>query len=434
MTVEGHWVRRLRATRTDLPAPACTPEIRQLALDRLGEGPLAWAIELALELSEKVSDLLPLGRRDHTVQLLRPSSESFVVTTLLAVLSGTTTALERTREIEQSVIELIPRRIPLEQNLRAFRAGNELLAEAYLAECRRLVPPDEQAEHLTVVFSILFKFANSIHASITDFYLTEERRWLASTNARRNQMVRSILAGEETPVETASRVLAYDLAGASHLGMVFRRSSATSGDSTPLREVAVSMLRDLGATAHLVMSVDRTEVWAWASVTSQRATNASPIPAFPHVVIALGRRHVGLEGFKVTHAEAQAAARVAELNTAAVEGGQVVGFHDVRLLALLTADYADALSFMRDELGRLGESGENPRVLRETLRAYLKANCRPQDAARALFVAKNTVIYRVKRAEELLGHDIRTRQLELGTALRLAAVIGPDADTQTLTT
>ncbi|MEU1275786.1 helix-turn-helix domain-containing protein [Streptomyces sp. NPDC005799] len=434
MTVEGHWVRQLRSTRTDLPGPACTPEIRQLALDRLGEGPLAWAIELALDISEKVRDLLPLGGRDHAVQMLRPSAESFVVTTLLAVLSGTPVALGRTREIEQSVIELIPRRVPLEQNLRAFRAGNELLAEAYLGECRRLVPPDEQAEHLAVVFSILFEFANSFHASITDFYLAEERRWLASTNARRNQMVRSILAGEEIPVETASRVLAYDLAGSSHLGMVFRRGSTTTGDSTPLREVAVSMLRDLGATAQLVMSVDRTEVWAWASVTRQRSTDASAMPAFPHVLVAVGKRHFGLEGFRTTHAEAQAAARVAELNADAVEGGQIVGFHDVRLVALLTAEYTDALSFMQDELGKLGESGETPRVLRETLRAYLKANCRPQDAARSLFVAKNTVIYRVKRAEELLGHDIRTRQLELGTALRLAAVIGPDADSPAPTT
>ncbi|WP_293997321.1 hypothetical protein [Streptomyces sp.] len=47
---------------------------------------------------------------------------------------------------------------------------------------------------------------------------------------------------------------------------------------------------------------------------------------------------------------------------------------------------------------------------------------------------KNTVIYRVKRAEELLGHAIRTRQLGPGTALRLAAVIGPDADSPAPTT
>ncbi|MEV7976716.1 helix-turn-helix domain-containing protein [Streptomyces sp. NPDC086519] len=427
MTVEGYWVRSLQPTRTDLPAPACSSDMWQLALDRLGEEPLAWAIELAIELSEKVSDVLLLGGRDRAVQMLRPSSESFVITTLLAVLSGVPDRSGSTREIEQGVIDLIPRRVPLEQVLSGFRAGNEQLAEAYLGACRRLVPPEQQAEQLEVVFTILFEFANSFHATISDFYLAEERRWLASANARRDQMVRSILAGEDISAETASRVLGYDLASSSHVGVIFRRSAAASGDATPLREEAVSMLSGLEATACLVMAIDRTEVWAWASVPGQCAPDASTIPALRGVLVAVGRRQSGLEGFRTTHAEARAAVRVAELNATAIGGGQVVDFHDVRLVALLTADSADALSFMRDELGELGGSGETPRVLRETLRAYLGSNSRPQDTARTLFVAKNTVIYRVKRAEEMLGHDIRARQLELGVALRLAAVIGPDA-------
>jgi DNA-binding PucR family transcriptional regulator len=35
-------------------------------------------------------------------------------------------------------------------------------------------------------------------------------------------------------------------------------------------------------------------------------------------------------------------------------------------------------------------------------------------------VHKNTVAYRIRRAEELLGYGVRERQLELQTALRLA--------------
>lgn len=427
MAVEGRWVLQLQPTRTDLPAPVCGLEIRQLALDRLGEGPLAWATELALELSEKATELLPLGGQDRAVEMLRPGSESFVITTLLSVLSGVPEKSGSTRESEQHIIDLVPRRVPLEQVLRGFRAGNEQLAEAYISACRRLVPPDQQAEQLAVVFTMLFEFANSFHATLSDFYMTEERRWLASANARRNQMVRSILAGEEIPAETASRVLAYDVASSSHVGVVFRRRASASGYPTPLSEVAASVLRGFEATAHLVIPIDRTEVWAWVSVTGQCAPDASTIPPRPDVLVALGKVQAGLEGFRATHAEAQTAARVATLDTTAIEGGQVVDFHNVRLVALLTTESADALSFMHDELGKLGGSGQTLRVLRETLRTYLKCNCRPQDAARTLFVAKNTVIYRVKRAEELLGHGIRTRQLELGIALRLAAVIGPDA-------
>jgi DNA-binding PucR family transcriptional regulator len=42
--------------------------------------------------------------------------------------------------------------------------------------------------------------------------------------------------------------------------------------------------------------------------------------------------------------------------------------------------------------------------------------------ARRLGLHQNTVIYRVKRAEELLGHPIAQRQLEIQAALRLADV------------
>ena len=41
-------------------------------------------------------------------------------------------------------------------------------------------------------------------------------------------------------------------------------------------------------------------------------------------------------------------------------------------------------------------------------------------AAARLGVHKNTVAYRIRRAEELLGYGVRERQLELQTALRLA--------------
>jgi DNA-binding PucR family transcriptional regulator len=45
--------------------------------------------------------------------------------------------------------------------------------------------------------------------------------------------------------------------------------------------------------------------------------------------------------------------------------------------------------------------------------------------ARQLFVHQNTVAYRVKRAEELLGRRVTDDPIELTCALTLAAVLGP---------
>ena len=45
--------------------------------------------------------------------------------------------------------------------------------------------------------------------------------------------------------------------------------------------------------------------------------------------------------------------------------------------------------------------------------------------AKELYVHQNTVAYRVKRAEELLGRKVTERPIELTCALTLAAVLGP---------
>jgi DNA-binding PucR family transcriptional regulator len=45
--------------------------------------------------------------------------------------------------------------------------------------------------------------------------------------------------------------------------------------------------------------------------------------------------------------------------------------------------------------------------------------------AKELYVHQNTVAYRVKRAEELLGRRVTENSVELTCALTLAAVLGP---------
>lgn len=44
-----------------------------------------------------------------------------------------------------------------------------------------------------------------------------------------------------------------------------------------------------------------------------------------------------------------------------------------------------------------------------------------------LFVHKNTVRYRIARAEELLGHPLTERAAHLALALRYVALFGPPA-------
>ncbi|WP_169589808.1 helix-turn-helix domain-containing protein [Antrihabitans stalactiti] len=77
------------------------------------------------------------------------------------------------------------------------------------------------------------------------------------------------------------------------------------------------------------------------------------------------------------------------------------------------------------ELAGIDGLDANSQRLRETLHAYIRNLNSPDAAARSLGVHKNTVRYRIQRIEELLGHDIASRRVQLEVALECVAVYGP---------
>jgi DNA-binding PucR family transcriptional regulator len=97
-----------------------------------------------------------------------------------------------------------------------------------------------------------------------------------------------------------------------------------------------------------------------------------------------------------------------------------VRFSDVALEVMLTQSREEARRFVAQQLGDLSAEDKSVARVRDTLRVFLEENGSFQSAAARLGVHKNTVAYRIRRAEELIGHGVRERQLELEIALRLA--------------
>jgi DNA-binding PucR family transcriptional regulator len=64
------------------------------------------------------------------------------------------------------------------------------------------------------------------------------------------------------------------------------------------------------------------------------------------------------------------------------------------------------------------------RALRETLFLYLEHERSVTTVATVLHVARGTDAYRVRKAEELLGHDVGRRRFDLHAALLLAHTLG----------
>jgi DNA-binding PucR family transcriptional regulator len=80
----------------------------------------------------------------------------------------------------------------------------------------------------------------------------------------------------------------------------------------------------------------------------------------------------------------------------------------VALAGLLIDRRDDVRVWVRRTLGQLARDDQAMARFRETLRVLLEANGSYLEAAARLHVHKNTVLYRVRKAEQFLGRPSRT--------------------------
>ena len=137
--------------------------------------------------------------------------------------------------------------------------------------------------------------------------------------------------------------------------------------------------------------------------------------------VALGRPARGVAGFRRTHEEAGHARRVASL--AGRSPGSVTSYDSVALAALATVDLGQASRFVADQLGELAADDDTMRRLAATLRVFLDEQGSRARAARRLGLHENTIGYRIRQAEEILGRSVEENALELHVALVLAGVV-----------
>ena len=132
----------------------------------------------------------------------------------------------------------------------------------------------------------------------------------------------------------------------------------------------------------------------------------------------LGRAYPGLDGAARSAREAVSALDHAD--------GTIMPFEDVEVTVLLLS-LANGDEFMRVRLGPLVDGSPAQRELLETLRVYLATGKNAKEAARRLAVHRNTLLYRLRRAQELLRLDWEDADavFALDLALRLHSLPKP---------
>jgi sugar diacid utilization regulator len=84
----------------------------------------------------------------------------------------------------------------------------------------------------------------------------------------------------------------------------------------------------------------------------------------------------------------------------------VTRYADVELVSLLVSDFPRARPSWPPDSARWQANAEPAERLGETVLAFIAAGGSPTRVAKQLSVHQNTVSYRVKRAEELLGRRL----------------------------
>jgi hypothetical protein len=325
--------------------------------------------------------------------------------------------------------EYVVRGLDLTLLQRAYRSAQGVYAGMILARLRALTDdPDHLAEAMAFFNAWIFDWVEASERLLTDVYMGEREQWVRGAAAVRAAEVRALLGGA-APVDAAavSLRLGYEL-DRFHVGFVVwsEEASEKPGDASALfaamEGAAAAVAESLGAAAPLTVAEGRhLTCWVGKRSAPDLADLRLPRAAGRGLSVAVGTPSHGVEGFVSSYREALQVRRVARLRG---EGaGALLSFPDLALEALLLEDPEAARRFAARELGPLAAADDATLRLASTLAIFLEENGSFVGAARRLGVHANTVSYRVRRAEALLGRPVAERQLELRVALRLARLL-----------
>ncbi|WP_320669543.1 PucR family transcriptional regulator [Patulibacter defluvii] len=318
-------------------------------------------------------------------------------------------------------VAMVHRRVPKAALIRGYRIGHSYLWSTLM---RRLsADPEANLALADQLADLLFAYVDNASEAHDEIYEVERASWVPSADELRLQTAQNVLSREVVDPHAASGRLSYDLNGV-HVAMVVH---ADPGDpDVPGRQQLVAeatgALSAIGPVGRLLIPAAPSELWVWAAVEPERAGAAlerlEARAAAAGLHIAIGRPRPGIEGFRLSHEEARKAADLSRPSDRSP-----VSYRHVEFFSLLLADDERCGRFVRETLGELAGPGTSQAALRRTLLAYFEASGSYVTAAESLFLHKNTVYARVRRAETVLERTISPADVTLHAALKLAAVL-----------
>lgn len=316
------------------------------------------------------------------------------------------------------------RGLPLEALLRAYRLGDHRFIQWFLAHLTEWADTPQQLERAaSEVVAFTVEYVDRISEALIDIYREERKLWGQRTDAARAAQVRAVLSDTSVD-ETTSEIMTGLAMHRWHVGAVlwFARDQH---DVVRRMEEAAHALHEALPSPALIVPADAHTLWAWYSAPSEEAARQLDLSAVlercPEVRLAMGEPARHLHGFRTTHREALRAQTVADT---VVPPKRATHFAEVRLSALLSENIEDLRAWVGRALGGLARDDDATARLRHTVRTYLETGGNSVETAERLHVHRNTVRYRVRRAEEVRGRPLSDDRIDLEVALVACMQLG----------
>jgi DNA-binding PucR family transcriptional regulator len=388
--------------------------------------------EMSADIYQLIVREIPQLRSDKRVLELLEASVAENVATVLHILQhgidlekvhAPAAAAEYARRLAQ-------RGVPVAALLRAYRIGSARFEDWGLQELGRRINDAAVVSAAGLrIAAILASYIDKVSEELVSAYESEKENWLRNQSVARAARVRALLRNEPVDVDSAEAILGYRLRQR-HLGVVtWITGPAAGGDSIGRLERATT---EMAAGVHcdarpMFIPQDEFSAWAWLPLGVRRdiavaAADIKSVPGADRIRFAVGEPAPGVAGFRRTHQQALNAQAVA---LAARPSGQpVTSFADVAPLALMSGSIELLQAWVIETLGTLADDDEQSARLRDTLRIFLQENGSYKTTAERLVLHKNTVQYRVRKAEEGLGRSVSQDRLHIELALLASQWLG----------
>jgi DNA-binding PucR family transcriptional regulator len=321
---------------------------------------------------------------------------------------------------------LAQRGTPLTALLRASRLGHARLSDWLLTE---LAEHTGDAEIITAtalsLTRIVAGYVDQTCEELVAAYSQEQAHWLRNASAARAARIGDLLSGKRISVSAAEAALGGRLRQY-HVGLVCWTGDATGAvDSVSRLEHAIShVAAEMAASGDPVfLPRDESSAWAWLPLGVRDRFDAAAAAASVDgdLHFAFGDAAQGVTGFRLTHQQALAAQAVA---LAAGTPPRVVTFGEVAPVAMMLGSAELLRAWVLATLGGLAADDVHHARLRDTLLVFLQSGGSYKAAAEQLTLHKNTVQYRIGKAEESLGRPAGENRQDVELALRASHWLG----------